>query len=104
VLTDTLPSPRRYAPLTVHDVATALHDLPWWHVTDSRLQRTLQPSHLWPLLEQVADVEAELDHHSVVTLDAGFVSFAVWTHVSSSLTAADVALARRIEGVVAATQ
>lgn len=91
----------RYLPLGLDDLAAALRQLPGWRCDGVRLLRTVTPAALWPLLERVADAETELDHHSRVCLDAGTVTFELWTHVRNAVTAADVELARRIDAVLA---
>lgn len=83
------------------ELALALTELPGWHGDTARIALTVRPPDLWTLLERVADAEAELDHHTVVDLDAGTVTFALWTHVSDAVTEADLLLARRISDVVA---
>jgi len=90
----------RYEVLSDDELARALADLPGWHGDTSRITRTVAPQDLWALLERVAAAEAELDHHTVVDLDRGTVTFTLWTHVRDAVTAADVALARRINAVV----
>ncbi len=95
-----VPRQRRYRPLSADELAAALRGLPGWQGDTHRLTRTVRPGDLWRLLEQVADAEAALDHHTVVDLDAGTVTFAVWTHVRDAVTEADVALARRINEVL----
>ena len=95
-VTTTRP-PSRYQTLSSDDLADALGALAGWRIEDGHLVRTVQVGDVWTLLERVRAVERELDHHSVVTLDAGRLTFSVWTHVRPSLTAADVALARRID-------
>lgn len=89
------------APLTDEQLQAALADLPGWCGSTSRLTRTVVPTDLWALLERVAAVEQVLDHHTVVDLDAGAVTFAVWTHTRDAVTPADLELARRIDRVVA---
>lgn len=96
-----VPSRRpSYRPLAADDVARALADLPHWRGDTARLVRTVRPADLWTLLEQVADVEAELDHHTVVDLEAGTVTFTLWSHVCDAVTEVDVALARRLDAVL----
>jgi 4a-hydroxytetrahydrobiopterin dehydratase len=89
-----------YEPLTPAQLAEALKSLPGWDGDTTRIERTVQPEDLWSMLERVADAEAELDHHTVVDLERGTVTFALWTHVRDAVTDADVALARRINDVV----
>lgn len=96
-----VPSPpRAYSVLSAEDLAAALAELPGWHGDTRRIARTVAPSDLWDLLERVAAAEADLDHHTVVDLDAGTVTFAVWTHARDAVTVADLELARRINDVI----
>jgi 4a-hydroxytetrahydrobiopterin dehydratase len=96
----TLGMQRPYEVLSEEELAAALADLPGWHGDTRRIARTVVPDDLWDLLERVAAAEADLDHHTVVDLDAGTVTFAVWTHVRDAVTAADLELARRISRVL----
>jgi 4a-hydroxytetrahydrobiopterin dehydratase len=96
-----VPSPRpSYAALDEGALTTALADLPGWHGDTRRISRTVRPHDLWALVERVASAEADLDHHTVVALDAGTVTFAVWTHFRDAVTAADLELARRIDAAI----
>ena len=95
-----VPTPHRYDPLPPAELAAALRDLPGWHGDTRRIARTVMPHDVWALLERVAQAEADLDHHPVVDLDSGTVTFAVWTHACDAVTAADLELARRIDAVV----
>ena len=83
-------------------LARLLAELPGWRGDTRRITRTVAPQDLWTLLERVADAEAGLDHHTVVDLEDGTVTFTLWTHVRDAVTHADVELARRINAVVAA--
>ena len=91
----------RYTPLPLEALAAALRELPGWGVDGFRLVRTVRPDDLWRLLEQVCELERELDHHTEVTLDAGAVTFRLWTHVRNAVTAADLELARRLDALLA---
>lgn len=95
-----VPAPRRYDPLDDAALEAALAGLPGWHGDTRRLTRTVAPRDLWSLLERVAAAEADLDHHTVVDLDAGTITFAVWTHARDAVTTADLELARRINDLV----
>ena len=90
----------RYAPLSVSELETALAGLDGWTGDTSRIARTVRPQDLWELLERVAAVESAIDHHTVVDLDAGSVTFTLWSHVAGVVTAADVELARRLDAVL----
>ncbi|HVM27740.1 MAG TPA: 4a-hydroxytetrahydrobiopterin dehydratase [Mycobacteriales bacterium] len=92
----------RYTALTPDELAAALRDLPEWHGDTRRIARTVTPTDLWSLLERVAAAEAELDHHTVVDLDSGTVTFSLWTHVRDAVTEADIALAHRLDAVIGA--
>ncbi len=92
-------SAQRYATLTVEALADALRSLPGWVVEQGHLVRRMPVRDPWRLLARVAQVELELDHHSVVALDHGELVFSVWTHVRPGLTAVDVELAHRIDEV-----
>lgn len=98
----TVPTSRRptSAPLSPVELDDALTHLPGWHGDTARILRTVRPVDLWTLLEQVADVEAEFDHHTVVDLDTGQLTFLLWTHVSGAVTTADLELAERINTVL----
>lgn len=95
-----VPPQRRYAPLTDDELVAALAELPRWHGDTGRITCTVTPRDLWGVLERVADAEADLDHHTVVDLDAGTVTFAVWTHACNAVTPADLELARRIDALL----
>jgi 4a-hydroxytetrahydrobiopterin dehydratase len=89
-----------YTPLSPPELSTELAHLPGWHGDTTRIERTVQPGDMWELLERVADAEAELDHHTIVDLERGTVTFLLWTHAREAVTDADVALARRINDVL----
>jgi 4a-hydroxytetrahydrobiopterin dehydratase len=97
---DTMHRRPSYQPVPAEQLANALTELRDWHGDVHRIERTVQPTDLWALLERVADAEAELDHHTVVDLERGTVTFALWTHVRDAVTDADLELARRINEVV----
>lgn len=90
----------RYRPLTPAEVEAGLRALHDWHGDTRQISRTVRPGDLWALLERVAAAETDLDHHTVVDLDAGTVTFAIWTHACDAVTAADLELAERIDTVI----
>lgn len=92
---------QRYAPVPADQLEASLRDLDGWRGDTRRLERTVRPQDLWGLLERVAEVEAALDHHAVVELDRGAVTFELWTHVRGGVTTADLELARRLDTVLA---
>ena len=91
----------RYRPLTAAEVAAVLPALPGWSGDTQRLVCTAVVRDPDALLEQVAEVEAELDHHAQVERTGPAVVFTVWTHVRDAVTESDVELAQRISGLVA---
>ena len=91
---------QRYAPLSTSELETALAGLDGWTGDTTRICRRVRPTDLWALLERVAEVESAIDHHTVVDLDAGSVTFTLWSHVAGVVTAADVELARRLDAVL----
>jgi 4a-hydroxytetrahydrobiopterin dehydratase len=99
-LSTTAAPPAPYTPLRDGELQRALEDLPGWHGDTRRISRTVRPDDLWSLLERVAAAEAEMHHHTVVDLDAGTVTFTLWTHVRDAVTDADLALARRLNDVL----
>jgi 4a-hydroxytetrahydrobiopterin dehydratase len=105
VLVQTIPAVpvqrSRYDVLTPEELAAALERLEGWHGDTRRIARTVAATDLWRLLELVAEAEEDLDHHTVVDLDAGTVTFAIWTHVRDAVTWADVQLAHRLNAVIA---
>jgi 4a-hydroxytetrahydrobiopterin dehydratase len=90
----------RYTVLAPGELEAALPGVPGWHGDTRRISRTVAPRDLWDLLERVAAAEAQLDHHTVVDLDAGTVTFSAWTHARGAVTLADLELAQRINAVV----
>ena len=93
--------PGQYRPLSDVEVRAGLAHLPGWHGDCRRIARTVNPRDLWSLLERIAAVEEDLDHHTVVDLDAGTVTFAVWTHDRDCVTPTDLELAGRINELIA---
>ncbi|HEV2087779.1 MAG TPA: 4a-hydroxytetrahydrobiopterin dehydratase [Cryptosporangiaceae bacterium] len=83
----------------------ALADLPDWHGDPSGIRREVTaPS--YPagiaLVNAVAEVAEELGHHPDIDIRWTTVTFALTTHVAGGVTDADLALARRIDALVAA--
>lgn len=96
----TLPAASRYAPIPPEQLREALSCLHGWCGDTHRIWRTVRPRDLWTVLEQVAGVEGELDHHTLVDLEDGTVTFTLWTHVRDAVTAADLRLAERLDPVL----
>jgi 4a-hydroxytetrahydrobiopterin dehydratase len=92
--------PISYERLTPEQLDAALASMPGWRGGTARIWRTVRTEDLWGLLERVATAEAELDHHTLVDLENGTVTFTLWTHVRDAVTDADLQLARRIDAVL----
>jgi 4a-hydroxytetrahydrobiopterin dehydratase len=89
--------------LTEAQLSEALAQLPAWSGDTGRIRRTAHPGpRRAELLEQVRRVADELNHHPVVDeQDPLQLRFDVWTHSEGGVTELDVALARRIDTVIA---
>jgi 4a-hydroxytetrahydrobiopterin dehydratase len=94
------PRRSRYLAVAPDQLTLALAGLDGWHGDTHRIRRTVHPADLWDLLERVAATEAELNHHTLVDLDAGTLTFTVWTHTCDAVTDADLELARRINAII----
>ena len=66
----------------------------------SRLVQTASFKTVIAIINQVADVAEELDHHPDIDIRWRTVRFAVTTHSAGGLTDLDIALARRIDAIV----
>jgi len=81
------------------DVETALGALPGWTFEDDALvKRADVPADSQDgLLESVAQVADQVDHHPDVSRDADVVVFRLRTHSAGGVTSKDVDLAARID-------
>lgn len=91
-------------PLSTEEIAARLGALPGWTLSEDGtvLRRTYRLAHLPAAIFalHIAGIQAELDHHSDLTLGYDTLSVAVTTHAADGrLTAKDFALATRIEAV-----
>lgn len=86
--------------LTAADLTAALADLPEWAGDTDGIARSIECS-TFPaaitLVDDVAVVAEELDHHPDIDIRWRTVSFACSTHSEGGVTEADVDLARRID-------
>ncbi|HEU0129869.1 MAG TPA: 4a-hydroxytetrahydrobiopterin dehydratase [Mycobacteriales bacterium] len=90
-------------PLTDAEVAAA--GLDGWAHEDGRLRRTVTAASFpeaIALVNTVAAVAEELDHHPDMDVRYRDVTFACWTHTAGGVTEYDVALARRIDELAGA--
>jgi 4a-hydroxytetrahydrobiopterin dehydratase len=81
----------------------ALVALPDWRRVDNTIVRDVPVAdetadHLETAVAKAAD---ELNHHPVVDRTDGSVRFTVWTHSAGGVTSKDIALATRIDEVIA---
>ena len=81
------------------DIDTALAALPGWEFEQDRLVKTVQvpEDSQDSLVEAVAKVADDMDHHPDVVREADTVSFRLWTHTADGVTSKDVDLAARID-------
>lgn len=93
------------APLSPKEIGERLTGLPGWSHDGGRLRRSYRlGSHFaaTAMVVHVARVQEELNHHADLTLGYNTLSVAVQTHsAGGAVTAKDIELARRIEGLAA---
>jgi 4a-hydroxytetrahydrobiopterin dehydratase len=90
--------------LSTDDVVRALAELDGWAGDASQLRRSVKaPSFAAGirLVDAVADVADEMDHHPDIDIRWTTITFTCSTHSAGGVTALDVALARRINELVA---
>lgn len=92
--------PTRLTPELVTDALTALHD---WRGNEERIARTVQmtPDQAAQLKVFVAESADSMNHHPVVEDGDGSTTFVLWTHSEGGVTELDIALAARIDDLVA---
>lgn len=85
--------------LSRDDIDTALASLPGWSYDGTALVKRVQvPADSQDgLVEAVAQVAAELDHHPDTSTDGDGMTFRLWTHSAGGVTPKDVELAARID-------
>ena len=92
-------------PLTESELAEALESLENWYVEDGKLAtRRRLPTFPGAIafVQQVADLAEELQHHPDIDIRWRTVTLAVNTHDAGNvITASDVELARRVDGLAA---
>lgn len=96
-------------PLTEQEIAERLAGLPGWELSEdgTALHRVYRLAHLPAaiLALHIAGIQAELDHHSDLTLGYDTLAVAITTHAAGSrLTAKDFDLAARISAAAEAHQ
>ena len=93
--------------LSADDVATAIGELEDWTGDPSAITRTaVLPS--FPaaidVVDQVAVVAEEMDHHPGMDIRWRKVTFVCSTHSAGGVTHRDIALAKRIDQIIAGAQ
>ena len=84
--------------------ATALTGLPGWSGDAGSIVRSVQaPDFLTGvrIVDEVAAVAEEMDHHPDIDVRWRTVTFRLSTHSAGGVTGMDLALARRISGIAA---
>jgi len=93
-----------YAPLlTEPEIAEGLGALPDWRREGETLVRTVRCDTFRDaiaLVNRVADAAEEADHHPDIEVNWRRVTFLLTTKASKGLTAKDLAMAARIDGLV----
>ena len=95
-----MPRPPRLSP---DQIATALSELPQWSGDADGIHRSVQlPTFRDAVaaIVAIADVAEEMDHHPDVDLRWRTLHLAVVTHSAGGVTALDLELARRIDGLL----
>jgi 4a-hydroxytetrahydrobiopterin dehydratase len=88
--------------LTEDGVADALRSLPGWDGDTGTLRRTVSAPDFMTgirIVDDVAVVAEELDHHPDVDIRWRTITFSVSTHSKGGVTGRDVELARRIDAI-----
>ena len=89
--------------LSDDQITDTLRDLPGWEARPGALFRSVKaPSFLAGirLVDEVAEVAEQLNHHPDIDIRWRTVSFTLSTHVRGGVTQYDVDLARRVTAVI----
>lgn len=95
----------RPAALPANELAAGLARLPLWSGDEHRIERVVEaPSFLAGirLVDQVAQVAEEMDHHPDIDVRWRGVRFALSTHDAGGVTRLDLEQAERIDALAAA--
>jgi 4a-hydroxytetrahydrobiopterin dehydratase len=90
--------------LTDEEIERQLLDLPLWTREGRELVRRVEAPDFRTgiaVVDAVAELAEEVDHHPDIDVRWRTLRFAVWTHVAGGITQLDVELAHRIDEVVA---
>lgn len=89
--------------LDEREMHAALAELAHWEARDNALFRAVQAPAFRDgirLVDEVAAVADQLDHHPDIDIRWTTVSFSLSTHSAGGITAKDIDLAARIDGIV----
>ncbi|MEM2233625.1 MAG: 4a-hydroxytetrahydrobiopterin dehydratase [Nitrososphaerota archaeon] len=89
--------------LSERAVRTALKALPKWRLAGKRIVRVVRYEGFMPgveLLNEIAKVAEQMEHHPDVTVSYGKMRISVTTHDAGGLTELDFRLAERIEEIL----
>jgi 4a-hydroxytetrahydrobiopterin dehydratase len=94
-------------PLTADQLTAGLSELDGWTGDAAGIRRTAElPS--FPaaigVVDRVAEVAEEMDHHPDIDIRWRTLTFGCVTHSAGGVTAADLTLAGRIDGIIRAAQ
>ena len=90
--------------LTAAELEQALEDLPAWSGTTDEISRSVRAPDLPTgirLVDAVAEVAEQVDHHPDIDIRWRTVTFRLATHSAGGVTARDLDLARRIDQLAA---
>jgi 4a-hydroxytetrahydrobiopterin dehydratase len=89
--------------LSDDQITETLRDLPGWEPRPGALFREVKAPTFMAgigLIDEVAEVAEQLNHHPDIAIHWRTVSFTLSTHVRGGVTQYDVELARRISAVI----
>lgn len=90
--------------LTDEEIERQLLDLPHWARQERELVRQVEAPDFRTgiaVVDAVAELAEEVDHHPDIDVRWRTLRLAVWTHVAGGITQLDIELAHRIDEVVA---
>ncbi|MBT2364394.1 MULTISPECIES: 4a-hydroxytetrahydrobiopterin dehydratase [unclassified Streptomyces] len=89
-------------PLSQKEIEDRLRELPGWSLDDGRIARSYRlASHFaaTAMVVHIAQIQEELNHHSVLALGYNTLALTVHSHDVNALTERDFALAERVEEI-----
>jgi 4a-hydroxytetrahydrobiopterin dehydratase len=92
-------------PLSTADIESSLSGLSGWSGDSNGITRTAKlPSFRGAIgvVDRVAEVAEEMDHHPDIDIRWRTLTFTCSTHSAGGVTTKDIELAKRIDGIIAA--